>query len=152
MSGLSYYFVGFFFLIFLLVMYIDSINFPSMTYLSILLMVSFDEQKIESLLWLILSVLRPEIFFYLKNHVFYNLQETYLSYISHLDLWQTCKGYKVPFTSRRSRFIYPIWVFSWHSTIYWKRPSILQGYSPSTFLPGKSHGRRSLVGCSPWGC
>ena len=20
------------------------------------------------------------------------------------------------------------------------------------FLPGKSHGRRSLVGCSPWGC
>lgn len=71
-------------------MYIDSINFPSMTYLSILLMVSFDEQKIESLLWLILSVLRPEIFFYLKNHVFCNLQETYLSYISHLDLWQTC--------------------------------------------------------------
>ena len=39
-------------------MYIDSINFPSMTYLSILLMVSFDEQKIQSLLWLILSVLR----------------------------------------------------------------------------------------------
>ena len=20
------------------------------------------------------------------------------------------------------------------------------------FLPGKSHGERSLVGCSPWGC
>ena len=20
------------------------------------------------------------------------------------------------------------------------------------FLPGESHGRRSLVGCSPWGC
>ena len=22
----------------------------------------------------------------------------------------------------------------------------------SVFLPGKSHGQRSLVGCSPWGC
>ena len=22
----------------------------------------------------------------------------------------------------------------------------------SRFLPGKSHGQRSLVGCSPWGC
>ena len=22
----------------------------------------------------------------------------------------------------------------------------------SVLLPGKSHGRRSLVGCSPWGC
>ena len=54
-------------------MYIDSINFPSVTYLSIPLMVSFDEKKIQSLLWLILSVLRQEIFLYLKNHVFYNL-------------------------------------------------------------------------------
>ena len=24
--------------------------------------------------------------------------------------------------------------------------------TPLHFLPGKSHGRRSLVGCSPWGC
>ena len=71
-------------------MYIDSINFPSMTYHYILLMVSFDEQKIQSLLWLILSVLRQEIFLYLKNHVFYNLQEACLSYISHLHFWQTC--------------------------------------------------------------
>ena len=22
----------------------------------------------------------------------------------------------------------------------------------SRFLPGKSHGQRSLVGCNPWGC
>ena len=25
-------------------------------------------------------------------------------------------------------------------------------HSSGIFLPGKSHGRRSLVGCSPWGC
>ena len=24
--------------------------------------------------------------------------------------------------------------------------------NPPVFLPGKSHGQRSLVGCSPWGC
>ena len=33
-----------------------------------------------------------------------------------------------------------------HLTIYLLRPTPLQ-YS----LPGESHGRRSLVGCSPWG-
>ena len=27
----------------------------------------------------------------------------------------------------------------------------ISGLTP-IFLPGKSHGRRSLVGCSPWGC
>ena len=26
-------------------------------------------------------------------------------------------------------------------------------YTPTpVFLPGESHGQRSLVGCSPWGC
>ena len=25
-------------------------------------------------------------------------------------------------------------------------------YTSPHLLPGKSHGRRSLVGCSPWGC
>ena len=27
----------------------------------------------------------------------------------------------------------------------------MQWHSTPVFLPGKSHGRRSLVGCSPWG-
>ena len=27
-----------------------------------------------------------------------------------------------------------------------------QGHPTLALLPGKSHGRRSLVGCSPWGC
>ena len=33
--------------------------------------------------------------------------------------------------------IFPLWRRQWHPT-----PAL---------LPGKSHGRRSLVGCSPWG-
>ena len=32
----------------------------------------------------------------------------------------------------------PLWRRQWHPT--------------PVLLPGKSHGRRSLVGCSPWGC
>ena len=31
---------------------------------------------------------------------------------------------------------------------YWRR----QWHPTPVLLPGKSHGRRSLVGCSPWGC
>ena len=33
------------------------------------------------------------------------------------------------------------------STIYWRR----RWHPTPVLLPGKSHGRRSLVGCSPWG-
>ena len=32
-------------------------------------------------------------------------------------------------------------------TMYWRR----QWHPTPVLLPGKSHGRRSLVGCSPWG-
>ena len=32
--------------------------------------------------------------------------------------------------------------------IYWRR----HWHPTPIFLPGKSQGRRSLVGCSPWGC
>ena len=35
-----------------------------------------------------------------------------------------------------------VWQFLIHSIIYWPTPVL---------LPGKSHGWRSLVGCSPWG-
>ena len=37
-----------------------------------------------------------------------------------------------------SLFIFMHWRRKWHST--------------TVLLPGKSHGWRSLVGCSPWGC
>ena len=33
------------------------------------------------------------------------------------------------------------------NTIHWRR----QWHPTPVLLPGKSHGRRSLVGCSPWG-
>ena len=34
------------------------------------------------------------------------------------------------------------------SRVFWRRK-----WQPTpVFLPGESHGRRSLVGCSPWGC
>ena len=38
-----------------------------------------------------------------------------------------------------------LWVFT-HG--YWRR----QWQPTPVLLPGKSHGQRSLVGCSPWGC
>ena len=43
---------------------------------------------------------------------------------------------------RRSKFD------PWIGKIPWRRNWQLT----SDFFPGKSHGDRSLVGCSPWGC
>ena len=40
----------------------------------------------------------------------------------------------------------PIWLFT-SLLIFWRR----QWHPTPVLLPGKSHGRRSLVGCSPWG-
>ena len=37
--------------------------------------------------------------------------------------------------------------FSWGICLVWRR----QWQPTPVLLPGKSHGRRSLVGCSPWG-
>ena len=37
--------------------------------------------------------------------------------------------------------------FIWYYTCFWRR----QWHPTPVLLPGKSHGRRSLVGCSPWG-
>ena len=42
-------------------------------------------------------------------------------------------------------YIY-IYIYT-HTHIYQRR----QGHPTPALLPGKSHGRRSLVGCSPWG-
>ena len=48
------------------------------------------------------------------------------------------------------------WCYIWTSGLYlsctkgtfWRR----QWHPTPVLLPGKSHGQRSLVGCSPWGC
>ena len=38
--------------------------------------------------------------------------------------------------------------FAWFYIFFWRR----QWYPTPVLLPGESHGQRSLVGCSPWGC
>ena len=48
--------------------------------------------------------------------------------MTSLKLWQ------LPFFLE----LYKVWRRQWHPT--------------PVLLPGKSHGQRSLVGCSPWGC
>ena len=40
------------------------------------------------------------------------------------------------------------WVRSWVRKISWRR----EWLPTPVFLPGESHGQRSLVGYSPWGC
>ena len=47
-------------------------------------------------------------------------------------------------------YIYNHMVFLFYNILinFWRR----QWYPTPVLLPGKSHGRRSLVGCSPWGC
>ena len=39
-------------------------------------------------------------------------------------------------------------IFEINLELKWRR----QWHPTPVLLPGKSHGRRSLVGCSPWGC
>ena len=39
------------------------------------------------------------------------------------------------------------WVWLSEGTVWWRR----QWHLTPVLLPGKSHGRRSLIGCSPWG-
>ena len=38
------------------------------------------------------------------------------------------------------------------NTFYWEKAMASQWQPTPVLLPGKSHGQRSLVGCSPWGC
>ena len=43
----------------------------------------------------------------------------------------------------------------YHSVVmseHLKEVRVLQWHPTPVLLPGKSHGQRSLVGCSPWGC
>ena len=60
-----------------------------------------------------------------------NLSEAY--YARYFLLQHTCQQINI------SVFLY---------TFHWRR----QWHPTPVLLPGKSHGRRSLVGCSPWGC
>ena len=59
-----------------------------------------------------------------------------------------------PLISLQSTILYPVFIAPWASkwnelppSMNWRR----QWHPTPVLLPGKSHGRRSLVGCSPWG-
>ena len=51
-------------------------------------------------------------------------------------------------TVKRLSTMQETWVRSWVGKIPWRR----KWQSTPGLLPGKSHGQRSLVGYSPWGC
>ena len=60
----------------------------------------------------------------------------------------TCPG--IPWWLRWQRICLQCWRFGfnpWVGTILWRR----EWLPTPVFLPGESHGQRSLVGCSPWG-
>ena len=80
-------------------------------------------------------------------------------------LSQTLQIYSLEFNLKKniSRLIFIIWIYGIHICVsiiidifnlhysildYWRR----QWHLTPVLLPGKSHGWRSLVGCSPWGC
>ena len=65
-------------------------------------------------------------------------------------------GWKVPWTKEpgglKSMGLWRVWhdwvtSLSLFTFMHWRR----QWHPTPVLLPGKSHGRRSLVGCSPWG-
>ena len=74
-----------------------------------------------------ISSLLGKLTWYIFSTLYCNLSESsYLRYVSHQSqIWIS-----VPLLFIRRR--------QWHPT--------------PVLLPGKSHGWRSLVGCSPWGC
>ena len=41
---------------------------------------------------------------------------------------------------------------TWVRPLSWEDPLEKEMTNHSVSLPGKSHGQRSLAGCSPWGC
>ena len=45
-------------------------------------------------------------------------------------------------------FLMMLYIWAFLKAQWWRR----QWHPTPALLPGKPHGRRSLVGCSPWGC
>ena len=70
-------------------------------------------------------------------------------YFSNLPFHNNLRNYKINVFCKCIFFTYfqIIFVFQLLSCVWWRR----QWHPTPVLLPGKSHGRRSLVGCSPWG-
>ena len=65
-----------------------------------------------------------------------------------------CKAASQPMDHEGSSHIYVFVHIFWHSQIELAYPPLgrRQWHPTPVLLPRKSHGWRSLVGCSPWGC
>ena len=68
----------------------------------------------------------------------------------YLPFWSRIKRQIIIFLSLFKKFYY-IFLFCVFKYTYYKMTEKAMATTP-VLLPGKSHGRRSLVGCSPWGC
>ena len=72
--------------------------------------------------------------------------------IAILDLPEGCeeKGTSLHYWWK-CKFVQPLWGTVWRFLKKLKIELPWQWHPTPVLLPGKSHGRRSLVGCSPWG-
>ena len=72
--------------------------------------------------------------------------------ITILDLPEGCeeKGTRLRYWWK-CKFVQPLWGTVWRFLKKLKIELFWQWHPTPVLLPGKSHGRRSLVGCSPWG-
>ena len=80
----------------------------------------------------------------LENSIFYLRQERSSRVTAEQEVLQVCH-FKSKVFSRR--FETNLEILEPFKVIIWRR----QWHPTPVLLPGKSHGRRSLVGCSPWG-
>ena len=66
-----------------------------------------------------------------------------------------CKSWTIKKAECWKIYAFELWCWRRLLWVPWtargSNQSILKEINPE-YLPGKSHGRRSLVGCSPWGC
>ena len=70
--------------------------------------------------------------------------------------WASCQKIRGKWLGEWSRessvaqFVFKVGYWAYFLSIVCRVPKV-QWHSTLVLLPGKSHGRRSLVGCSPWG-
>ena len=76
------------------------------------------------------------------------VQGTLKSLLQHRNLKASILQHSVFFMVQLSHLYMTTMVYSFDYTYLWRR----QWHPTPILLPGKSHGWRNLVGCSPWGC